>query len=184
MPLAPLGRVDVARPAPDFALPGVSGAPVRLSRLRGRVVVLEWTNPVCPFTAKKYEKGAMQAVQRSAVRRGAAWLLIDTAAPGRPGFLSPAAAKTRLAKTKATATAVLRDETGDVGRLYGVRTTPTVFVIGADGRLLYQGAVDADPWSTAPPKALAYVREALDDVFARRAVRRPESRPYGCPLEY
>ena len=179
-----LGRVDVGKPAPDFALPGAAGRPVRLSSFRGRVTVLEWTSPVCPFTTKKYARGAMQAVQRAAVKRGAAWVLIDTAAKGKPGWLSPAAAKARVAATGASATAFVFDESGDVGRLYGVRTTPTVFIIGSDGRLLYQGAVDDDAWAERPPKALAYVRDALDDVFARRPLRRPESRPYGCPVEF
>lgn len=181
---APLGRVDIGRPAPDFVLPAAAGRPVRLSSFRGRVTVLEWTNPVCPFTQKKYAAGAMQSVQRAAARRGAAWLLIDTAARGKPGWLSPAAAKSRVAKTGATATAFLFDETGDIGRLYGVRTTPTVFVIGADGRLLYQGAVDDDAWAQTRPLALSYVSAALDDVWAGRPLRRPESRPYGCPVEY
>lgn len=184
MDSAPLGRVDIGKPSPDFALPSAGGRPVRLSSFRGRVTVLEWTSPVCPFTTKKYARGAMQAVQRAAVKRGAAWLLIDTAARGRPGWLSPAAAKARVARTGGAATAFLFDESGDVGRLYGVRTTPTVYVIGPDGRLLYQGAVDDDAWAESPPKALAFVRDALQDVWARRPLRRPESRPYGCPVEY
>lgn len=180
---AALGRVEIGAVAPDFTLPSASGARVRLSAFRRRVVVLEWTNPVCPFTAKKYDKGAMQTLQRSAARRGAAWVSIDTAAPDRPGFLTPAAARERIAKTGAKVSAFLFDTEGRIGRLYGARTTPSFFIIGADGRLAYQGAADGDPWSTGPD-SLAYPREALDDLFARRAVRRAESRPYGCPVEY
>lgn len=181
---SPLGRVDIGARAPDFALPSAAGPLVRLSAFRGRVTVLEWTSPVCPFTTKKYERGAMQALQRATLARGAAWLAVNTAGRERPGWLSPAAARGRVRQTGSRLTAFLLDETGDVGRLYGARTTPTVYVIGADGRLLYQGAVDNDAWASSGPKALAYVREALDDVWARRPVRRAESRSYGCPVEY
>ena len=175
--------MEIGAVAPDFALPSAAGSAVRLSRLRGRVVVLEWTSPVCPFTTRKYADGSAQRLQRDAVRAGMRWLLVDTAAPGKPGWLSPAAAMARLAKLRAPASAWLRDETGDVGRLYGARTTPSFYVVGADGRLRYQGAADEDAF-VDPAKSLLYVREALDDVLARRPVRRPETRPYGCAVEY
>ena len=81
-------------------------------------------------------------------------------------------------------TAFLFDTAGAVGRLYGARTTPTVYIVGADGRLAYQGAVDDDAWASAPPSALAFVREAITAVAAGRAPARAETRPYGCPVEY
>ena len=179
----PLGRVEIGTLAPDFALPSAAGAAVRLSQLRGRVVVLEWTGPVCPFTAKKYADGSAQRLQRDAVRAGVRWLLVNTAAPDKPGWLSPAAARARLARLRSPASAWLRDESGDVGRLYGARTTPSFYVVGADGRLRYQGAADEDAYATGA-RSLAWVREALEDVLAGRPVRRPETRPYGCAVEY
>ncbi len=179
---APLGRVEVGASAPDVRAPSATG-PFRLSGLRGRPVVLEWTSPVCPYTARKYEAGAMQAVQRQAARRGVAWVSVDTAAPGRPGALTPAAARARVARTGATVAAFVLDADGSVGRLYGVRVTPTVFLIGRDGRLAYQGAVDDDAWSSGP-QSLGFLRDALDDLLAGRPQRRAETRPYGCPVEY
>ena len=184
MAFAPLGRVEIGARAPDFTLPSAMGRALRLSAFRGRVTVLEWTNPVCPFTTKKYAQGTMQAVQRSATRRGAVWLAIDTAAQGKPGWLSAAAARSRMAKTGMSVSGFLFDESGDVGRLYGAKATPAIYIVGADGRLLFQGAVDEDPWAATGPAALNLVRDALDDVFARRPVRRPETRQYGCPVEY
>lgn len=180
----PLQRVEIGAAAPDFTLPSASGRRLRLSSLRGRPVVLEWTNPVCPFTARKYARGALPALQREAARRGFAWLCIDTAAASRPGHLTPAAARARVAAEGMTVTAFLLDEDGRVGRLYGARTTPSAYLVGADGRLLHQGAVDDDPYAEDGPGALAYLRQAIDDVAARRPVRRPETRPYGCPVEY
>lgn len=179
----PLGRVEIGAAAPDFALPSASGGSVRLSALRGRMVVLEWTSPVCPFTQKKYADGSAQRLQRDAVRAGVRWLLIDTAAKGRPGWLAPAAARARLAKLRSPASAWLRDESGDVGRLYGAKTTPSFYVIGADGRLRYQGAADEDAFATGPT-SLSWVREAVEDVLSGRPVRRSETRPYGCAVEY
>lgn len=180
----PLGRVEIGAPAPDFTARTAEGRPLRLSSLRGRPVVLEWTNPVCPFTAKKYAKGALPALQRRARTQGFAWLAVDTAAPSRPGHLAPAAARARIASQHMAVTAFLLDEDGAIGRLYGARTTPSAYVIGADGRLLYQGAVDDDPWGESGPGVLAFLRDALDDVAAHRPVRRPETKPYGCPVEY
>ncbi len=180
----PLADLETGAPAPDFAVRSADGRVVRLSALRGRPVVLEWTNPVCPFTAKKYAAGAFAALQGEAAARGFAWLAVDTAAPSRPGHLTAAAARARIAAQHMHVTAFLLDEDGRLGRLYGARTTPSAYVIGADGRLLYQGAVDDDPWSEAPPAALSALRAALDDVAAHRPVRRTQTRPYGCPVEY
>ena len=182
--VAPLSRVEIGAPAPDFVLPSATGRRLRLSAFRGRVTVLEWTNPVCPFTTKKYAQGAIQAVQRAATQRGAVWLAIDTAARGKPGWLSPAAARARVAQARMSVSGFLFDESGDVGRLYGAKATPAVYIVGPDGRLLFQGAVDEDAWATTPPAALSLVRDALDEIFARRPVRKPETRQYGCPVEY
>ncbi len=178
-----LGRVEIGQAAPDFTAMGADGRAHRLSDYAGRVVVLEWMSPVCPYTALKYKSGAMQALQGQARRAGAAWLSIDTAAPGRPGFMTPKAFKTRLAHTHATVTAALSDPDGTVGRLYGARTTPSFYIVGRDGRLAYQGAMDDDPGAD-DARGRNYVRDALADLAAARPVRAPESRPYGCAVEY
>lgn len=178
-----LDRVDIGAAAPDFSAMGADGQAHRLGDYAGQVVVLEWTSPVCPYTALKYEKGLMQALQRRAARQDVVWLSIDTAAPGRAGYLTPEAARARIAKTGARVTAFLSDPDGAVGKAYGARTTPSIYVIGQDGRLAYQGALDDDPGRKAPG-GRSYLGDALVDLATGRAVRTPETRSYGCAVEY
>ncbi|MDP9102788.1 MAG: redoxin domain-containing protein [Pseudomonadota bacterium] len=178
-----LRRVDIGRPAPLFSARGADGRPHRLADYAGKVVVLEWTSPVCPYTEIKYKSGAMQALQRQARRMGAVWLSIDTAAADRPGYLSPKAAKAGIRATHAVVTAFLSDPDGKIGRAYGAKTTPTLYIIGKDGRLAYQGALDDDP-SSADFKGKTYVQDALDDLAVGKPVRVAESRTYGCAVEY
>jgi len=178
-----LGRVDIGQPAPNFILRGSDGRTHSLHDYAGKVVVLEWTSPVCPYTEMKYKSGAMQALQSAARADGDVWLSIDTAASDRPGYLSPKAAKARTATLHATVSAFLSDPQGKVGRLYGAKVTPTFFIVGPDGKLVYQGAMDDDP-EVDDFKGRNYVRDALSDLAARKPVRTPETRTYGCAVEY
>lgn len=178
-----LGRVEIGQAAPDFTAMGADGHRHSLHAFAGRVVVLEWMSPVCPYTQLKYRSGAMQALQRQARRQGMVWLSIDTGAPGRPGYLSPSAAMAFARRRHSTVTAFLSDPDGKIGRLYGARTTPSFYIVGRDGRLAYQGAMDEDP-GVDDAKGPNHVRDALDDLADGRAVRLPESRPYGCAVEY
>ena len=178
-----LGRVDVGKPAPDFVAQGMDEKAHRLSDYRGMVVVLEWTSPVCPYTAMKYHSGAMQALQRQARAEGAVWLSIDTAAPGRLGYLTPQAAKARVKKMHAVVSAFLSDPDGRIGRTYGAKSTPQFFIVAPDGRLAYQGAMDDGPESN-DAKDPNYVRDALKALAAHRPVAVTETKPYGCPVEY
>jgi hypothetical protein len=182
-PAAPLGRVDIGAPAPDFSARGADGQAHRLSDYAGRVVVLEWMSPACPYTAMKYASGAMQALQRQAMASRAVWLSINTSAPGSPGYLTAGAARRRIASSHARITGLLFDEDGTIGRAYGARTTPSFYIVGRDGRLVYQGAMDDDP-SVDDAKGRNYVRAALDDLEAGRPVKDAETRPYGCAVEY
>lgn len=179
----PLGRIEIGAPAPDFVALGSDGRQHHLADYAGKIVVLEWTSPVCPYTALKYRNGLMQALQRRALGEGVVWLSIDTAGVDRPGFLSPQAARARVAQTRARVSAFLFDVDGQIGRAYGARTTPSIYVIGTDGRLVYQGALDDHP-GRKTLGGLNYVAATLDDLRSGRAVGTPETRPYGCPLEY
>ena len=178
-----LRRVEIGQRAPDFTLHGADGRPHRLADYAGKVVVLEWTSPVCPYTQMKYKSGAMQTLQAQARADGDVWLSIDTAAADRPGFLSPVAAKARIRAVHATVSAFLSDPQGKVGRLYGAKVTPTFFIIGPDGKLAYQGAMDDDP-EVDDFKGRNYVRDALDDLAAHKPARTAETRTYGCAVEY
>lgn len=173
-------------PAPDFRLTDINGQEHSLSDFKGKIVVLEWVNHGCPFVQKFYDVGAMQALQREATEKGVIWLSICSSAPGKQGHYSPEEWRKINAEKQGAATAVLLDEDGKVGRLYGARTTPHMFVIDANGILVYQGAIDSirSTDSDDIPKAKNYVREALADLAAGRPVATPQTQPYGCSVKY
>jgi hypothetical protein len=177
-----LGRVEIGAMAPDFFLRGADNATHGPRDVKGKLLVLEWTNPVCPFTAAAYRSGAMQALQREVRRHGGAWFAIDTAAKTAPGWMEPSAAAHRLAGLGAEVSAFLYDETGAVGRLYGARTTPTLYIIDRGGRLRYQGALAAS--APEAPKPVPYARLALDDIARGRKAAVSETQAEGCPVEY
>lgn len=178
-----LTRVDVGAQAPQFSARGADGKPHRLRDFAGKLVVLEWTSPVCPFTAIKYKSGAMQALQRYAASQQIVWLSIDTAAPDKAGYLAPAAARARIAQTHATVTAFLFDVDGDIARSYGAKTTPSFFVVNRDGKLAYEGAMD-DQVFADDAVGREYVKSALNDLVAGRRVQKTETQPQGCAIEY
>ena len=172
----------IGTPAPDFTAQGADGARHRLSEYRGSTVVLEWTSPVCEFTAQQYNSGNMQALQNLAAQHKVVWLSIDTAAPGKPGYLTADAA-TQLTKQRgAKITSFLFDPAGVIGRMYGATSTPSVYIINASGALVYQGAVSAPGGD--PRTARNYVKEALEQVFAGKPISTATTRQYGCPVEY
>jgi hypothetical protein len=180
------GAVVVGHPAPDFSLTDINGQVRRLSDYRGRTVVLEWTNPECPIVQKHYRSGNMPALQKSATADGVVWLSINSGHPGAEGDYAPGQVAQWLDSTGARPTAYMRDRDGAVGRLYGARATPHMFVIAGDGTLVYAGAIDSIP--SADPADIAqatnYVRAALDAVKAGRPVAVPTSRAYGCAVKY
>jgi peroxiredoxin len=184
----PLSRAEVKTgdPAPPFTLTDINGVSHSLSDFRGKTVVLEWINHGCPFVVKHYEKGHMQALQREATANGVVWLSICSSAPGKQGHYSAEEWKKLNAKKQGAAAAILLDEDGAVGRLYGAKTTPHMFIIDGQGILVYQGAIDSKR-STDPddiPKSENYVRAALDDLAAGRPVAKPQTTPYGCSVKY
>jgi len=185
-PLAARSAVTVGLPAPDFSLTDVSGHVQSLAAYHGRIVVLEWTNPECPIVRKHYRSGNMPALQRSAKAGGVVWLSINSGHPGSPGDYDPARVAGWLASTGAAPTAYMRDPDGRVGRLYGAKATPNMFVIAADGTLVYAGAIDSIPSSDQADIARAtnYVRAALDSLRQGRPVAVSTSRPYGCAIKY
>jgi hypothetical protein len=186
---APRAAAAVAngRPAPDFALTDIDGQAHHLSDYKGRVVVLEWNNPDCPIVHKHYDSGNIPSLQRTATADGVVWLLINSGAPGKEGAdYTAAEIKSWLRERGSVPTAYLRDPTGAVGHLYDAQTTPHLFVITADGTLVYHGAIDSIP-STNPadiPRARNYVREALAAVKAGQPVAPGSSRAYGCTVKY
>lgn len=177
----------IGQPAPEFTLTDIKGTSHNLSDLKGKTVVLEWVNPECPFVVKHYEKsGNIPSLQKNATADGVVWLLINSAAPGKQGDYDAQKAAAWLEKTSAAATAYLRDADGKVGRTYGAKTTPQLYVIDGEGTLVYNGAIDsiksADPADIA--KAENYVTAALAAVKNGTPVEKSTSQPYGCSVKY
>ena len=176
----------VGQPAPAFTLMDTAGRRVSLSDFKGRHVVLEWINPGCPFVQKHYQAQNMQATQKRAADRGVAWLAINSTATQARDYLAPEAMAAWMNSQKAQATATLMDADGKVGRAYDARTTPHMYLIDPQGRLIYAGAIDSKP--TANPADIAtavnHVDVALAEALAGRPVSVPVTRAYGCTVKY
>ena len=176
----------VDNPAPAFTLGDARGKIRSLSHYRGKFVVLEWVNFDCPFVHKHYSSGNMQSLQAAYISRGVVWLSICSSAPGKQGYIEGRDLTGRIAKEKSAATAYLIDKDGAVGKSYGARSTPTMFVINPEGVVIYAGGID-DIASTNVmdlSRARNFVRECLDLVLAGKEVRAKTSRAYGCSVKY
>ena len=179
-------EVSIGAPAPDFTLTDPSGTSHQLSALKGKFVVLEWVNHGCPFVVKHYQAGNLQKLQAEATDQGVVWLAICSSAPGKQGY-HPAAEWPALNEEKGfKGTALLLDADGTVGRLYGAKTTPHMFVINPEGMLIYQGALDNQPTPRESDIAQAhnYVRSALAEARAGKPVTTSQTQPYGCGVKY
>lgn len=176
----------VGQPAPEFTLKDQTGTTRALKDLRGKFVVLEWTNPKCPFVRKHYDSKNMQGLQKTYTQKGVQWFTVSSNAEGKQGHLDAASAKEFLRDEGSSATALLLDTDGNVGKAYGARTTPHMFVIDPKGLLIYAGAIDDnDSTRTSTiPTAKNFVAAALDDAMAGRAVTMASSEPYGCSVKY
>jgi len=183
---APVLAVTNGAEAPGFTITDTAGKAVRLADYRGKYVVLEWTNPECPFVRKHYSSGNMQALQKEWGAQGVVWLAINSTNSGHSEFKTPDEMRAWMRDQGGTPAATLIDGTSDTGRAYGARTTPHMFVIDPAGRLVYQGAID-DRRSANPADAkLAnnYVRAALTEARAGKPVAVASTPPYGCSVKY
>ena len=179
-------QAKVGEPAPAFTAPATNGSPVSLASYKGKIVVLEWTNHECPYVRKHYETGNMQALQREATAQGVVWLTLISSAKGEQGYVTAGQADELTTSRKAAPTAVLLDEPGVVGRMYGATNTPLMYVVDKAGTLIYAGAIDDRPTTRRAdvPGASNYVRAALDSVSAGQPVKTPITRAYGCTVKY
>jgi len=185
-PLATRAAAVVGQPAPAFQLADATGQVRSLAEFKGRTVVLEWFNHECPFVKKHYGAGNLQRQQDTSEKNGVVWLLVNSSAPGKQGHIDGTQGLRILADWQATPTALLLDHDGTVGRAYGAKTTPQLFVIDGEGVLRYNGAIDdvpsADPADI--PGAKQFVEAALADLAAGRPVARATTQPYGCSVKY
>jgi peroxiredoxin len=177
---------EIGKPAPDFTLKDLDGRDVRLADYRGKIVVLEWFNPKCPFVNASHTKGSLKDTASRQLAQGVAWLGVNSAAPGKQGF---AVDDNRDAvKRFGLAHAILRDESGIVGHSYGATNTPHMFVIDRTGTLVYAGAIDNSPdgegESPQGGGLLNYVDATIADLTAGRPVRTSRTKAYGCTVKY
>ena len=183
---ATLAIPAINQPAPAFTATSVDGKKVSLKDFRGKTVVLEWTNHQCPFVQKHYNSDNMQKLQREFGERGVVWLSLISSAPGKSGHVSAQQAKKLTADRKAQPSDILLDATGDVGRLYGAKTTPHMYIIDAQGVLRYMGAIDsirsADTADIAD--AVNYVKNGLNELLAGKTISNAVTSPYGCTVKY
>ena len=182
----PLFAIPPGAQAPDFKGTDSNGVIHTLSQYRGKYMVLEWANRGCPYDQKHYRSGNMEALQRQWTDKGVIWLSVLSSAPGEQGSVTPAEENEYLKKMKAAPTAALLDPEGSIARLYQAKTTPHMFVIDPQGKLIYQGAIDDKPTTdTADIKtAHNYLDQVLNAAMAGKPVPVASTRPYGCSVKY
>ena len=173
-------------PAPDFSVSDAAGKPVKLSDYRGKFVVLEWTNPDCPFVQKHYRSRNMQDLQKEWGAKDVVWLSVNSTRQGHDEYRDGAKMQAWMASQGGAPKAILIDAKSEVGSAYAAKTTPHMFVISPDGKVLYNGAID-DKRSANPAdakKANNYVRAALTEAQAGKPVTVASTTPYGCSVKY
>jgi len=175
----------VGQPAHAFTLPDTAGRPVSLASFKGRPVVLEWHNPGCPFVRKHYS-GNLQALQKEFTGKGVAWLAINSTRDDSADYMSPAQLGRWMDEKQAAATATLMDEDGSVGQSYRARVTPHMYIINAQGVVVYAGAIDSIPSARVADieRATNYVRQGLTELIAGQPLNTPTSQAYGCSIKY
>jgi AhpC/TSA family protein len=172
--------------APDFTLTDTGGKAVKLSDFRGKYVVLEWTNPECPFVRKHYSSGNMQGLQREWGARDVVWLTVNSTNQSSYEYKTPAQMGAWMQAKSAAPTAALVDGSSAAARAYGAKTTPHMFVVDPGGSVIYDGAID-DRRSSNPADAKVannYVRAALTEALAGKTVSVASTTPYGCSVKY
>lgn len=186
--LAPMAwaAAELGRKAPALSVTGVDGKPVNLADYAGRWVVLEWTNPDCPFVQKHYNSGNMQATQKFAQEKQVVWIQINSTNPSHGDYKTPQQMAQWNSAMKAVLSVATLDQRGTTGKAYGAKTTPQIVLINPSGNVVYQGAIDSIRSANEAdiPKAVNYVRQAITEVFSGKPVSIASSVPYGCSVKY
>lgn len=177
-------KVDTA--APTFTAKTQEGKEIKLVDYKGKWVVMEWYNEGCPYVKKHYGSKNMQTLQKTYTDKGAVWLTVATSAKGEQGYVAPEKAKDAFKTAGMNSTALLLDAEGTIGKTYGAVTTPHMFVINPEGKLVYAGAIDSDSSSDPAkiPGAINYVASALDEGMSGKTITKKTSKPYGCSVKY
>lgn len=175
----------VGQPAPDFSLSDTTGKPVSLSQFKGKLVVLEWNNPGCPFVRKHYN-GNMQALQKDFTQKGVVWLAVNSTETQSGDYLEPEKLARWMRDKGASPTATLMDVDGQAGAAFGARVTPHMYIVNPQGLLVYAGGIDSIPSARESDiqKATNYVRQGLTELLAGKPVSVTTSQAYGCSIKY
>ncbi|MEM6781932.1 MAG: redoxin family protein [Pseudomonadota bacterium] len=178
--------VEPGQPAPDFTGTDTNGVEHTLSGFKGKTVVLEWTNHECPYVVKHYGGGNMQALQKAATDDGVVWVSVVSSAPGKQGFVDAESGNKVISDKGSNATAKILDPDGSIGKLFGAKTTPHMFVIDPEGNIAYAGAIDSN--SSFDPATIEgatnYVSDALASIKAGKPIEVASTTPYGCSVKY
>ncbi len=185
-PSAMASKAVVGEMAPDFTAVDSNGESHKLSDFKGKNVVLEWSNHECPYVVKHYSVGNMQKLQKEAIADDVVWLKVLSSAPEKQGHVSGEQANSIAEEKGSTSTAILMDPAGDIGKLYGAKTTPHMYVVDAEGKLAYAGAIDSDSSYKAESidGATNYVMAALGNLQDGKPVEVANTKPYGCGVKY
>jgi len=172
--------------APDFKATSSSGKIISLTDFKGKIIVLEWTNHLCPFVRKHYSTGNMQSLQEEFTSKGVIWLSVISSAPGKQGHLDGTEALPQSKIQKSHPTEILLDPEGKLGKIFEAKTTPHIIIIDKMGLIAYQGAVDsvADSEPSSIKGAKNYVSQALNSILANKAVKVAKTQSYGCSIKY
>ncbi|MGH7975062.1 MAG: redoxin domain-containing protein [Limisphaerales bacterium] len=177
--------VEVGKPAPDFTGTTINGKTIHLSDYKGKIVVIESDNPDCPYCHDQFKTGAMQELQKDLTGKGVVWLLVNSVNSKNFSHRTPEQARQEMSAEKMHVTAWIDDGSGKIGHLYGMETTPDMYVINKDGILVYDGAIDNEPDPFHNPlTANNYVRDAVNDLLAGKPIEVSQTKPYGCAVKY
>lgn len=183
---AAFAAASVGQPAPAFSVTDTSGKTVSLADYKGKHVVLEWVNPGCPYVQKHYNSANMPGTQKETTGQGVVWLAVNSTHTGASDYLPPAKLAGWMKDKGGAPTATLMDADGKVGRAYGARTTPHMYVIDPSGKLVYAGAIDSK--ASANPAdiktATNYVKQAVGESLAGKPVSTAVTQAYGCSVKY
>jgi peroxiredoxin len=185
-PASAHAQAVVGSQAPNFTSTDSHGQSHSLNEYRGKYVVLEWHNHDCPYTRKHYVSGNMEALQKEWTEKGVVWFTVISSAPGQQGYVTDAEENEYLAKMHAEPTAVLMDPQGKLGHLFDAKTTPEMYVIDPEGKLIYEGAIDNRPTPEISDIKGAdnYLNDALSEAMAGKPVAHAYTRSYGCSVKY
>jgi len=179
-PDQPLEQAEnVERKAPEFALKSFDGKTISLSDYKGKIVVLEWFNYECPFVLRHYgSQPTMIGLANKYKDKNVVWLAVNSTSHATPE------ANIEFAQKRNLPYPILDDRPGTVGRAYGAKTTPHMYVIDAKGSIAYQGAIDNDERGRKGSNVINYVDKALAELIGGKEVSTTDTMSYGCTVKY